>query len=98
VIGRLNESDADGGAIGLAPQHGLHQRPTDAVILRRRVHGHRADPGDNAALIDERASQDLACPFRDESGKTVVGEHAADHEAREIARAGLDREAVPSRD
>jgi hypothetical protein len=42
----------------------VHQGPADAVVLSLRVDDDRADPCDHAALVDERASEQVSCTER----------------------------------
>src|SRR3989442_57076 len=78
----------------LALEERLHQRAADAVVLSARVDGDRPDAGDDTALVDERAPDQLAVTFGHEPGMTGARDHGADQEARELGRRRLDRQIV----
>jgi hypothetical protein len=84
VVGRLDEPDPNHAAPALALQHRFHQRRSDPCVLKLRSDGHRADPGDHPALVDECAPDELAGALRDQAGEAVAGQHLANLEAREL--------------
>ena len=98
MVGGLNEPNSGDTTCALAFECGLHQRPADPVIHRRRVDGHRTDSGDRRALIDERAADHLVLPFGHQADEPVAREPVRDYEAPELARGHLDREVVSGGD
>jgi hypothetical protein len=98
VVGGLNEPDARRATVALAPQDRLHQLCADPLVLRARIDGYRADPGDHGAFVHERAAENLPVAFGHDRRDAVGGDHLRGLERGELTRRRLDRVVVSDRD
>lgn len=98
MVGGLHEPNARCAALPLPPEHRLHQRTPDAAVLRVGIDADGADCCDRPTLVDEQDPRDRTLPLGDQAEDPFGAEHAADGEARELGRPGLDREVVPPGD